>query len=278
MIKNVIDFQISSDPNLGALNKSADGSTFSIRMEEKGLGVPLKAKACTLEVIGSEFWYNTSNITEKNNQLRITSNGISKLLSITPGLYSIDTFQNALIQAIRATADNTFINSLILVSGSSTTCYLNFVANQALNRVDMIISPLSGNTITVDFRQSNAPNTISSILGFIGVYQSTSSVVITGENVPKFNALNYYLIQSNIVSNGIRINSKYENIIAKIKITCEPNQQNIYDPMNPTVVLSPELINDTRKQFTFSLLDSNLNFVDTKSELWSATLRLTYFT
>jgi hypothetical protein len=80
------------------------------------------------------------------------------------------------------------------------------------------------------------------------------------------------------VSNGIRINSTYQSIIAKIKITCEPNQQNIYDPMNPTVVVCPELINDTRKLFNFSLLDSNLNFVDTKSEYWSATLRITYFT
>ena len=116
MIKNVIDFQISSDPNLGALNKSADGSTFSIRIEEKGLGVPAKAKACTLEVIGAEFWCNTSNITTKNNQLLVISSGISQLLSIIPGLYSIDTFQNALVQAIRATGNNTFINSLIFNS------------------------------------------------------------------------------------------------------------------------------------------------------------------
>ena len=103
----------------------------------------------------------------------------------------------------------------------------------------MIISPSVGNTITVYFRQSNAPATISLILGFIGVYTGATDVVITGENIPKFNSLNYYLIQSNIVSNGIRINSKYQSIIAKIKITCEPNQQNIYDPMNSTIVLSP---------------------------------------
>ena len=81
-----------------------------------------------------------------------------------------------------------------------------------------------------------------------------------------------------MVSNGIRINSTYQNIIAKIKVTCSPNQQNIYDPMNPTVNLTPELAGDVRNQFTFTLLDSNLNYVDTKNELWSATIRLTYYT
>ena len=43
MLKNVIDFQISSDPKLGALSKSADGSTFSIRLDENGLGIPKKS-------------------------------------------------------------------------------------------------------------------------------------------------------------------------------------------------------------------------------------------
>ena len=48
MLKNVIDFQISSDPKLGALNKSSDGSTFTIRLDENGLCVPKKAYACTI--------------------------------------------------------------------------------------------------------------------------------------------------------------------------------------------------------------------------------------
>ena len=59
MLKNVIDFQISSDPALGALSKSADGSSFSINLNENGLGIPRRAQSVTLEVLGAEMWYNT---------------------------------------------------------------------------------------------------------------------------------------------------------------------------------------------------------------------------
>jgi hypothetical protein len=122
---------------------------------------------------------------------------------------------------------------------------------------------------------------MAELLGFDKVlYQVNPSTTTTliGPITPTFNSFNYYLIQSNMVSNGLRINATYQNIIAKIRVTCSPNQQNIYDPMNPTVKLTPELAGDVRNQFTFTLLDSNLNYVDTKNEFWSATVRLTYFT
>ena len=86
MLKNNIDFLISSDPKLGALNKSADGSTFSIRLDENGLGIPRRAQSVTLEVLSAEMWYNTSNITTKNNQIGVTSGGVTHLLSIEAGL------------------------------------------------------------------------------------------------------------------------------------------------------------------------------------------------
>jgi hypothetical protein len=145
----------------------------------------------------------------------------------------------------------------------------------------MVMNPNTGDKIYVDFRPANAPNTIAEFLGYNeALYASQTGVIttITGEYIPKFNSLNYYLIQSSLVNKGIRINSTYNNIIAKIKITAATNHQNIYEPTKPTTIHTSELIGDTRNQFTFSLLDSNLNFVDTKSELWSATLRLTYYT
>ena len=279
MLKHIIDFQISSDPKLGALSKSADGSTFSIRLDENGLGIPRRAQSVTLEVLGAEMWYNTSNITTKNNQIGITSGGVTRVLSIEPGLYSIDTLQSGFERAIRATLDTTFINSLLYLVNNVPTCYINFVGNQALNKVEMNITTVS-NTIQIDFRTATATNSMAELLGFDRVlYQINPNTTTTliGPNTPVFNSFNYYLIQSNMVSNGIRINATYQNIIAKIKVTCSPNQQNIYDPMNPVVNITPELAGDVRNQFTFTLLDSNLSYVDTKSEFWSATIKLSYF-
>ena len=278
MLKNVIDFQISSDPALGALSKSADGSSFSINLNENGLGIPRRAQSVTLEVLGAEMWYNTSNITTRNNQIGITSGGITRNVSIEPGLYSIDTLQGGFERAIKATLDTVLINSLFYLVNNVSTCYITFVGNQALNKVEINITTTVSNTINLDFTMNNS---MAGLLGFDNTfYQITPNTTITliGPKTPVFNSFNYYLIQSNMVSNGIRINATYQNIIAKIKVTCSPNQQNIYDPVNPVVNLTPELAGDVRKQFTFTLLDSNLNYVDTKGELWSATLRLTYFT
>ena len=278
MLKNVIDFQISSDPALGALSKSVDGSSFSINLNENGLGIPRRAQSVTLEVLGAEMWYNTSNITTRNNQIGITSGGITRNVSIEPGLYSIDTLQGGFERAIKATLDTVLINSLFYLVNNVSTCYITFVGNQALNKVEINITTTVSNTINLDFTINNS---MAGLLGFDNTfYQITPNTTITliGLNTPVFNSFNYYLIQSNMVSNGIRINATYQNIIAKIKVTCSPNQQNIYDPVNPVVNLTPELAGDVRKQFRFTLLDSNLNFVDTKGELWSATLRLTYFT
>ena len=280
MLKNVIDFQISSDPKLGALSKTADGSSFSIRLDENGLGIPKRAQSVTLEVLGAEMWYNTSNITTTNNQIGITSGGVTRVLSIEPGLYSIDTLQSGFERAIRATLDTTFINSLLYLVNNVSSCYINFVGNQALNKVEINITTTVSNTIQIDFRTATATNSMAELLGFDRVlYQINPNTTTTliGPNTPVFNSFNYYLIQSNMVSNGIRINATYQNIIAKVKVTCSPNQQNIYDPVNPVVNLTPELAGDVRKQFTFTLLDSNLNYVDTKNEFWSATIRLSYF-
>jgi hypothetical protein len=280
MLKNIIDFQISSDPALGALNKTADGSTFSIRLDLNGLGIPRRAQAVTLEVLGAEMWYNTSNVTSTNNQIGITSAGITKVISIEPGLYSIDTLQSGFERAIRATLDTAFINSLFYLVNSVSTCYITFVGNAALNKVEINITTTS-NTIQIDFSISTVPFSIAKLLGFaytLNIINPNSVITLIGPNTPIFNSFNYYLIQSDIVSNGIRINSTYQNIIAKIKVTCSPNQQNLYDPMNPTVNLTPELAGDVRNQFRFTLLDSNLQYVNTKGELWSATIRLTYHT
>ena len=199
-------------------------------------------------------------------------------MSIEPGLYSIDTLQGGFERAIKATLDTVLINSLFYLVNNVSTCYVTFFGNQALNKVEINITTTVSNTINLDFTMNNS---MAGLLGFDNTfYQITPNTTITliGLNTPVFNSFNYYLIHSDIVANGIRINSTYQNIIAKIKVTCSPNQQNLYDPMNPTINLTPELAGDVRNQFRFTLLDSNLNYVNTKGELWSATIRLTYFT
>lgn len=50
-LKKSFDFLVSSDPTLGAVNKSSDGSSFRINLENNGLGIPANAVNVQLQVI-----------------------------------------------------------------------------------------------------------------------------------------------------------------------------------------------------------------------------------
>ena len=82
------DFLVSSNPELGAINKSADGSRFSIQLEDSGFGIPANAQNVTVSVMGGELWYNTRNIDSTNNAFSFTIGSTTYVVNITPGLYS----------------------------------------------------------------------------------------------------------------------------------------------------------------------------------------------
>ena len=98
------DFLVSSNPELGAINRSADGSRFSIQLEDSGFGIPSNAQNVTVSVMGGELWYNTRNIDSTNNAFSFTTGSGATVLThvvyINPGLYSADTIWAAIQNAI----------------------------------------------------------------------------------------------------------------------------------------------------------------------------------
>ena len=130
-------------------------------------------------------------------------------------------------------------------------------------------------------------NSIGPVLGFTAEVASSSAVnplnpnnsgpYIIGAEEPKFNSFNYYLVQSDIVGNGIRIGSSFNTIIAKIMVDANPNKQLLYEPTNPTLVNASNLAGDGRRMYMFSLLDDSLRPVETRGEFYSLQLRVSYF-
>ena len=85
----------SSDERNGAQNKSQDGSTFSVQLNNP-ISIPKEAMYCTLEVTSATIWNNTPNISAAigNNKLYFhtevdTSIGTDFVITIPDGLYGV---------------------------------------------------------------------------------------------------------------------------------------------------------------------------------------------
>jgi hypothetical protein len=85
------------------------------------------------------------------------------------------------------------------------------------------------------------------------------------------------LIRSNLVSQGIPVNSIGQGIIAQVPITVPPGSQINYSPFNPIPVDASELIGIGKNTFSFSLCDQNLRATPTAGETWNFVVVLNYF-
>lgn len=72
MIAEEISMIVSSDPNQGAINVSADGSYFEVQLQD-GLKIPKEAQSVQMQVDEATVWWNTPNIiTGINDKMHIT--------------------------------------------------------------------------------------------------------------------------------------------------------------------------------------------------------------
>ena len=279
-LQRSFDFLVSSNPELGAVSKSADGSAFSIQLESKGLGIPKNSQNCTVSVVNSELWYNTPNVVAgENNELTFHYSATSVAPSvatvytihITPGTYNGDTISQAIYDAITvqypAIAGDVVQNKRIV-----------FKADRNAGKMILEFSVSGSNMLGLDI-DFTRPNSIGQILGFNTVIAPTvGNIYFIGDLEPKFNSFNYYLLQSDLVTNGIRIGPQFNQIIAKVLVgDTKPNFQVIYEPNNPTLIDAQSLAGDNRRRYTFRLLDDHLKAVDTRGEYYSIQLRISYF-
>ena len=257
-MKTMFDVVFSSNPTLGVLNKSLDGSSFSVQMTDgdNGLNIPQNPKIVMLSVIGAEIWYNTRNVDNSNNQITYTPNGGSPTTYTIPNvLYTNDVIGDVINRVVG------------LGSGKFT-----ITADENIGK--MIITFDDATSGSIDFTQ---PNSIGVVLGFNNVGDSATNLYNVAPNESKFNAINYYIIQSDIVNQGMKVGTKTNgSIIAKINIDCKPNRQLLYSPNNPSLIGAQNLAGDKRTEYKFTLLNDNLNPVDTLGEYYSLHLRISY--
>ena len=175
-------FLFSSNPIMGALNVNSLGNRFSVTFNPP-LRFDEKAQQIRMELLESELYYNTPNITNMNNHIRISgpNNADGKAMIfdfyLTPGLYELETL-------------STEINNRILELGGKNNIIV-LSANASNSRVVMTLQyPNTTVFLTV-------ANNIAEIIGFAqDDYPSGSSgnYSHTGLYNPQFNQVNYYTI------------------------------------------------------------------------------------
>ena len=88
-----ISFVVSSDPDAGAVNKSADGSYFEIQLDD-GLAIPKDALNVNVRVEEASIWWVVPNIIRgQNDKMYITGEAAPTITSYaTMGFHPLNTF------------------------------------------------------------------------------------------------------------------------------------------------------------------------------------------
>ena len=274
LLEKELSYIFSSDPANGAKNVSADGSSFSVQLNEP-IMIPAEAISATLEVQSANIWWVVPNISEAlgNNKLYLHSEYVPTdrvlpgeypdyTFTIPDGLYDLDTLSEAIS---RQYASMGLPANLITLTADDSTQKVVLT----LNYID---------PTWLDFTQAN---TFREILGFDARLAPTSPQITgyheLGDNIARFNTISSFLINSDIISNGIPVNSTSAGTIADVLIDVLPGSLINYTPVVTVKSNANELIGKAKNFFSFRLTDQTRNIVNTNGEYYNFTVIIKYY-
>lgn len=261
MVKHEIPIIVDSDPANGAFNRSIDGSQFEIQLEDP-IQIPVSSTSVTVQVQEATIWWTIPNITNPTNSNFVIDDGGGPYnINVATGLYDLSSLQQSTESAV--------------VAAGAPAGLFTFLADNATQKAIIRVNVIG---VTIDF---TGANTFRDILGFNSQILGPTIVGttdFTADNVAEFNPIDFFLIHSDIVSRGIRVNNVYDQVIAQVLITANTNvgSQIISTPFNPPKSPAWELIGGSRNRLRFWLTDQNGNAIDTNTENWSARIIIEY--
>lgn len=256
---------LSSDSTVSGnvINKSSDGSTFTVIMQP-ALTIPNIAQNIKCYTPETKFWYAFKNISsaKANNKFYITDNaGIPTkyTLTIDDGLYSLDDLNSAL---------NYQVTSAGLPSNT-----LTLIADNATGKVIF--------TLTTGYQIYFGSNSMNVLLGCNALQKIPSGGLTTGlysekaPNVATFSALTSVLFHCSLISNSI-LNGRGSDVIASVAPAVSVGSLQIDRPYNPIKIPCQNLYNLQIGQIMMYLTDQNGNLLDTNSENFEITIVIEY--
>jgi hypothetical protein len=264
-IPQTISLLCNSDPESGALNNpvASDGSRFVVQLNEP-ISIPSNARSCTLSVEQASIWNVSYNISAdiKNNKFVFTTNNVTRTITIPDGQYSLDAFNSMLSRSFQTLGLN---ENLIVLTGDDSN--------------SRVVISFNDTTTTIDF---TVANTCREMLGFLSRLvpltppAAGSTVIELADATAKFNRVNSYVIQTDLVSDGIPVNNDSAGVIANVQITVSPGKLINYSPRHPTVVNASELVGHNKGRFEIRLRDQNGRSVNTVGEYFTCLLVIKY--
>lgn len=266
-----IEFSIlaSSDPANGATNLSADGSQFTIALQEP-FAIPQTAVNVQVSAPEGSVWWVSPNIIEgKNNRFSIAIGADDFSVLIPTGLYDLSGLQatlNALWQGIVAPP----------VLPVSNGPLLTFSPDSATQKV--VITANYANT-TIVFTPDSPYDILGWDIGSVNPPTNGASVPFSwiAPNVANFNTINNYQIHSDIVALGIRVNNSYTQLLTPVPITVAPGSQIVFQNLVAAQIPSPDLRGIQRTNIKFWLTDDQNRPVNTLGEYWTVRVVIKYF-
>jgi hypothetical protein len=250
----------NSAPGAGALQRSADGSQFSVYLDTP-INIPRAAQSITVSCTQAAIWYTTPNISAQfgNNIFAFTVGGGFHQLTIPDGLYSVADLSSYI--ATSCVNLGLPANSISLTGNASTGQLLITIA-------------VAGDSVDL-----TSPNSVRTVLGFdAGIYTAPSNgYTFAGQNPAAFNRVNQFLITSNLLSTGLPINNFGQGVVASVAISAAPGSQIQYAPPRPIKIAAGELAGTSRSNFQFTLVDQLLRPVPTAGEFYTFVLLFEYY-
>jgi len=269
LVKREIALILDSDENSGALNKTTDGSTFSVQFEQP-IHIPRNAINPTLDVEESAVWFSTPNVFDgstgetPNNTFRVNDVLNTYNLTIPQGIYDIPAIKQA-------------INDAYTDASGITSQFLSVLRlNEATGRTELSVG-LGGAYI-----EFVSPNSLANLLGFLENTQYTqgggpTDILYVSPNTPQINNVNFYLIQCDIVDRGIRFNNNYNQIIETILIDVAPGEQILTRPYHPPTCMVENIVGNPLSRVRVSLLTDSLIPANTGGENYYVRLSLKWY-
>lgn len=269
LVKREIALILDSDTNSGAINKSVDGSTFDVALDQPIL-IPKNAINATLEVIESAVWYNTPNIFDgstgetPNNTFRVNDVLNTYDLTLPQGIYDIPGIKKGINQAYKD------------ASGSTSDFLQILRLNNATGKTELAVG--LGNA----YIEFVSPNSVGIILGFLENIQYTEGggptpILYVSPNIPQINSVNYYLIQSSLADRGIRFNNNYNEIVETILIDVGPGEQILTRPYHPPTCSIDKIVGNPISRIRTSLLTDSLENANTGGENYTLRMSLKWY-
>jgi hypothetical protein len=265
-----ISWFLSSNPALGAQNVSRTGSYFEVFLQEP-FTLPSNATNVTCELQSAVVWNSGVNVAENVNDKFYYSTTpigggpeVDQVVTIPPGNYDLHFLAEAIgFQMVSVVGAPIPIGSLTfpLRGGYCLTLLLIRPGTHYISRVrygqPQDISPLLG------FLPGNLVWSIPVVVGNEQAFQSDLAP-------PAKDGTRDWLIQSSLVNRGIRVNSRFQNVLATINFSqTPPGSQLLYAPPQPKPV--PTDLTGLTINFVASYITDALTGlpVDTTGDYWS---------